>query len=205
MTAIASTLAIVTLLLGRSEQGRPIYAERVGDPHGTRVLVVGCIHGNECAGIPIVQALARAHARVDLWLVPNLNPDGFARGTRNDANDVNLNADWRAFRERETRIGRNLILRIHPRITIWYHQHLDLVWAYGASTAAGRLYARLAGLRFYHHRWVDGGATEWQNRHVPGTAAFTVELPAGTLSPAQVRLHVRAVLALATHPPPVPS
>jgi protein MpaA len=199
MTAIA--LTVLTLLLGRSEQGRPITAERVGDPHGTRVLVVGCIHGNECAGIPIVRALARTHARVDLWLVPNLNPDGFARGTRNDANDVNLNADWHAFRERETRIGRNLILRIHPRITIWYHQHLDLVWAFGASTAAGRLYARLAGLRLYHHRWVDGGATEWQNRRLPGTAAFTVELPAGTLTPAQVRLHVRTVLALATHPP----
>jgi protein MpaA len=200
MTAIVSTLAAVTLLLGRSADGRPIYAERAGDPHGTRVLVVGCIHGNECAGIPILRALARAHARVDLWLVPTLNPDGRALATRGDAGGVDLNRDWGAFRERETRIGRNLIERIHPRLTIWYHQHMDVVWAFGASTAAGRLYARLAGLRLYHHRWVDGGATAWQNRH--GEVAFTVELPAGSLTAAQVRRHARAVLALATHPRP---
>ena len=44
-------------MLGRSVQGRPIAAIRVGDPHGTRMLVVGCIHGTECAGIAIARAL----------------------------------------------------------------------------------------------------------------------------------------------------
>src|SRR3954462_13376082 len=131
MTAMmASTLAILTLLLGRSEQGRPIVAERVGDPQGTRVLVVGCIHGDECAGLPILRVLARTHARVDLWLVPTLNPDGEAHGTRGNANGFDLNRDWLAFSQRETRIGRNLIRRIRPAVTIWFHQHLDLVWAW---------------------------------------------------------------------------
>ena len=72
----------------------------------------------------------------------------------------------------------------------------DVVWAYGPSTAAGRLYARLAGMRLYRHRWVDCGSTEWQNRRLPGTAAFTVELPAGKPTPAEVARHVRAVLAV---------
>ena|SRR5438128_2715562 len=45
-----------SLLLGRSEQGRPIVAWRVGDAHDLRVLVVGCIHGNEGAGIAVVRA-----------------------------------------------------------------------------------------------------------------------------------------------------
>jgi predicted deacylase len=45
------------ILLGRSEQGRAILAVRVGNPKGPRVLVVGCIHGNETAGIPIARAL----------------------------------------------------------------------------------------------------------------------------------------------------
>ena len=49
---------------------------RVGNPHGTRVLVFGSIHGNEPGGIPIAQALERVHTSADLWIVTNLNPDG---------------------------------------------------------------------------------------------------------------------------------
>jgi hypothetical protein len=88
-------------------------------------------------------------------------------------------------------------VRIHPRVTIWYHQHMDVVWAFGASTAAGRIYARVVGMRLYHHHWLSGTATNWQNHHLPATAAFTVELPAGNLTPEQVRRHVRAVLSAA--------
>jgi hypothetical protein len=82
-------------------------------------------------------------------------------------------------------------------VTIWYHQHLNLVWAWGPSSSAGRVYARVAGMRFFHHPWLHGTATNWQNHHLPGTASFTVELPAGQLTPQQVRVQVRAVLALA--------
>jgi protein MpaA len=203
------------MLLGRSEGGRSIVAVHVGDPHAPRLLVVGCIHGSEAAGIAVARALEDAHARADLWIVPDLNPDGHARGTRQNGRGVDLNRNWssqwhgggrpwdvyyagsRPFSERETRIARNLILRLRPRVTIWFHQHMDLVWAWGPSSAAGRLYARAAGMRFYHHHWLPGSAANWQNHHLPGSSAFTVELPAGTLSPQQVRRHVRAVLMLA--------
>src|SRR4051794_28976814 len=57
------------LRLGRSELGRAIVAVRAGDPHGVRVLVVGCIHGNEGAGIAVARALERRHAGADLWIV----------------------------------------------------------------------------------------------------------------------------------------
>jgi len=56
---IATPASARTLLLGRSWQGRPIEAVDVGNPSGTRVLVVGCIHGNETAGIAIANALER--------------------------------------------------------------------------------------------------------------------------------------------------
>jgi protein MpaA len=207
------------MLLGRSERGRPIVALRVGNPRGPRVLVFGCIHGTETAGIAIARALSHVHTGDDVWIVPDLDPDGVALGARQNGRGVDLNANWSSqwqgggrpwdvyypgpypFSERETRIARNLILRIRPRVTIWYHQHMNLVWAFGASTAAGRVYARVAGMLLYHHHWLRGTATNWQNHHVRGTAAFTVELPAGRPSPQQVRRHVRAVLAAARREP----
>ena len=201
------------VMLGRSERGRPIVAIHTGNPRGTPVVVFGCIHGTECAGTAIAQALEHVRTKLDLWIVPDLDPDGYAIGRRQNGRGVDLNANWssgwrgggrpwdtyypgpRPFSERETRIARNLILRIHPRVTIWYHQHMDLVWAWGGSSRAGRLYARASGLRFYHHHWLPGTAPNWQNHHLPGTASFVVELPAGRLTARQVRRHVHAVLA----------
>lgn len=201
--------------LGVSEEGRPIFVRRAGDPHGTRVLAVGCIHGNEDAGISVARALARVRTSVDLWIIPDLNPDGRARGTRQDARGVDLNANWSSqwhgggqpwdvyyagphpFSERETRLARDLILRIRPRVTIWYHQHMNVVWAWGPSSAAGRIYARAAGMRFYHHPWLAGTAANWQNHHLPASAAFTVELPAGSLTSRETRQQASAVLRLA--------
>ncbi|HYA09627.1 MAG TPA: M14 family zinc carboxypeptidase, partial [Gaiellaceae bacterium] len=57
--ALPALAAARTVLLGRSWQGRPIQAVEVGDPSGLRVLVVGCIHGNETGGIAIARALTR--------------------------------------------------------------------------------------------------------------------------------------------------
>jgi protein MpaA len=203
------------VVLGRSEGGRRIVAIHAGDPRSPRVLVVGAIHGNELAGIAVARALERIRTGADLWIVPDLNPDGAARGTRQDGRGVDLNANWssqwrgggrpwdvyypgpRPFSERETRIARNLILRVRPQVTIWYHQHMDVVWAWGPSTAAGRRYARAAGMALYHHHWLSGTAANWQNHHLPTAAAFTVELPAGSLTPPQVRRQIRAVLAVA--------
>jgi protein MpaA len=211
----ARTVVGGELQLGRSERGRPIDAVRAGDPHAMRVLVVGCIHGTECAGTAVARALDHVDAHIDLWIIPNLNPDGYARSTRQNGRGVDLNANWSSqwhgggrpwdvyypgpypFSERETRIARSLIARIRPRATVWFHQHMNLVWAWGPSSAAGRIYARAAGMRFYHRHWLPGTAANWQNHHLPGSASFTVELPAGRLSALQVRRQVRAVLRLA--------
>jgi predicted deacylase len=212
---VSAVVAVAApIQLGRSVDGRPILASQVGDPHGTRVLVVGCIHGNECAGIAIINALEHARTGADLWLISDLNPDGHAHETRQNADGVDLNANWssgwqqdgkpwdfyyggpRPFSEPETRIARNLIERLQPKITIWYHQHMNLVWAWGPSTTVGRRYARLSGMRFYHQPWLAGTAANWQNHHYPHTAAFTVELPAGTLTPDEIRRQTRAILTL---------
>jgi murein peptide amidase A len=97
ITAMLSTLAAI-VVIGHSVDGRAIELVHVpGD--GPRVLVVGCVHGDECAGLAVVAALRRAHPREDLWLVPTLNPDGLARRTRGNAHGVDLNRSFPDGRE----------------------------------------------------------------------------------------------------------
>jgi murein peptide amidase A len=193
--ASITAMALTLLVIGHSAEGRPIEVLHVGGP-GARVLVVGCIHGNECAALPVVRALARTHAREDLWLVPNLNPDGYARGTRANAHGVDLNRSFPAGREPETRAAVSLIRRLRPRLTIWFHQPQALVRAWGRSIPAARRYARLAGMQFAALRWPPGAATRWQNLQLRETS-FVVELPPGKLSAAAISRQVRAVIGAA--------
>jgi hypothetical protein len=59
----------VRSLLGRSYEGRAIVAIHAGDPKGTQVLVVGCIHGTEC-GAARSPALSNAHTRTSTLVQP---------------------------------------------------------------------------------------------------------------------------------------
>jgi len=201
------------VLLGRSTDGRPIRATRVGDPDARRrALVVGDIHGNEPAGIRIARSLRRRHPHgADIWVVDTVNPDGLAAGVRRNARGVDLNRNfprrWRLLggihysgagpaSERETRIAMSLIRRLRPKVTIWFHQHLNMVVLTSGNLALQRRFARLAGLRAGRLPSYPGTATGWSNAALPGTTAFVVELPAGRLSPrASLRL-ARAVRAV---------
>ena len=205
-----------TVLLGRSWQGRPIRAVEVGNPSGTRVLVIGCIHGNETAGIAIADALAKLAPRdLDLWIVPDLNPDGVAADTRQNAHGVDLNRNfpwhWRPLSgvyasgphplsEREERIAHTLILRLHPHLTVWFHQHLDMVWASGGHRRIEKVLARVSGLPYHPMPQLAGSAISSQNNTLHGTTAFAAELPAGQPNAADVAHYVHAVLAAARTP-----
>lgn len=206
------------VVLARSVLGREIVAVRRGDPAAARkFLVVGCIHGDECAGAAVVHRLAAVPVRpgLDLWLVPYLNPDGHAAGTRTNARGVDLNrnfpAAWHAgargpewggprpLSEPETRIARALVRSLAPDLTIWFHQPQAVVRAWGLSIPAGRRYARLAGMPFRAIRWPPGTATRWQTTRLR-RPSFAVELPPGPLTAAAVRRHAHAVLSLAGAP-----
>jgi protein MpaA len=200
------------VVLGRSEQGRPIIAWETGDPNAKRrVLVVGCIHGNEPAGIAIANAVAHAHvpAGVDVWVVPDLNPDGVAADTRQNARGVDLNRNFpyrwrplsgifysgpRALSERESRIAYNLIRRIRPTVSIWFHQHLNVVDESGGNVRVERRFARLVGMRTRRLTRYPGSVTGWENQAFPGTTSFVVELPAGPVAPARLGVFTRAIL-----------
>ena len=151
--------AAETLMLGRSWEGRPIEVVRTGDRAGPRILVVGCIHGNECAGLAVTRRLVRAQPRADLWVLPQLNPDGYAHRTRGNARGVDLNRDFAAATQRETRIAQTLIRRIRPAVTIWFHQPQAVVRAWGPSRAVARRYARAADEPYRTLAWPPGAAT----------------------------------------------
>src|SRR5436190_11641551 len=205
--------------LGRSVLGRPIDAVELGDPDNERrTLVVGAIHGNEQAGIPIAKALAAHHPPEEalVWIVENLNPDGVAAGTRQNADrvDLNRNFPWRwrplgapgdpqysgprPLSEPEARIAHSLIIRQRPRITIWFHQPLGLVDESGGSIAIERRFSRLTGLPLHRLFRYPGSAAGWQDHRLPHTTAFVAELPPGSVPPRDVSLYAHAVLRLAS-------
>ncbi len=205
-------------VVGRSVRGRPIRLRRVGEPAAPRkLLVIGEIHGSELAGRPVARALRRARPPkgVQLLLVDDLDPDGAAAGTRQNAHGVDLNRNfgvgWRRggfpfstyfpgavpFSEPESRALAALVKRERPQATITYHQHLRLVDGGDGRRALTRLYARRGGLPWRTLGALSGTATRWQNRRFPEGSAFVVELPAGRLSAASVSRHERAVLSVA--------
>jgi protein MpaA len=212
--APVSSAGVHRFVLGRSVDGRPIVAVEVGDPRSRRkVLVVGCIHGNEPAGIAVALRLERSSPRgVDLWIVPVLNPDGRQAGTRGNAHGVDLNRNFpwrwrplsglfdsgpRPLSEPESRVAYRLIRRLRPRISVWFHQHMDLVDESGGDSAVERRFATLVGLPLVRLAREPGSVLGWENHTFPGTTAFAVELPAGTLSGAPVGRFAHAVLAIA--------
>jgi murein peptide amidase A len=202
-------------LLGRSRDGRPIKAIEVGNPHSPRkALVVGCIHGKEPAGIAIARRLEHtAPPTIDLWIIPDLNPDGRAADTRGNARGVDLNRNfpWRWRRlsgayysgprplsEPESRIAYGLVRRLRPQVSIWFHQHLDVVDESGGDLAVERRFAGIAGLPLERLQRDPGSAVGWENHILPGGTAFAVELPAGALTPVTAARYARAAVSAAT-------
>jgi N-acetylmuramoyl-L-alanine amidase len=201
--------------IGRSEQDRPIRALRVGSPRArVKVLVVGTVHGNEQAGHSVVERLRRARPPrgTALWLVPDANPDGSAAGTRHNARGVDLNRNfpyrWQPqdgvyesgpgpASEPETQALQRFIERERPRVSVWYHQALRMVVKSTGDPQLERLYSSRSGLPRRDLPNYHGTAISWQNRTFAGDAAFVVELPGGALTPAGVRRHAGAVMALA--------
>ena len=207
-----------TFTIGRSVQGRPIQATELGDPTATRkVLVVGVIHGDETAGRAVIRALLAAGAPpgTDLWLVDELNPDGVARGTRQNARGVDLNRNfpwrWRGGCGPATRSTRAHACSPSPSRApptasscgcvrasrSGSTSRSALVDESGGSLAIERSYAEDVGLPLRRLPRYHGSATSWQNARLPGSTAFVVELPGGPLAATAVARQRDAVLALA--------
>jgi protein MpaA len=218
----APTVVRRTFTISYSVGHRQIEAVQVGGAAATHpLLVVGCIHGNEPAGIAVARWLI-AHPGAHgpgIWVVPDLNPDGVAAGTRQNAHGVDLNRNFpfrwaplhapgdlfyqgpRPLSEPESRAAYRLIRQLRPGVTIWFHQHQNLVDLTGGDPRIERRFAALVGLPVAHLTRYGGSAAVWANHAVPAGTSFVVELPAGSLSAAETVRYARAVITLARELP----
>jgi hypothetical protein len=111
-------------VLGESTQGRPLYKIESNNHHKEWVVVLGRMHPPEITGalalFPFTETLLADNTlakqfreRFNLLIIPNLNPDGVAMGNwRHNANGVDLNRDWKAFKQVESRLVRDKLQAI---------------------------------------------------------------------------------------------
>lgn len=206
--------------IGTSVEGRPMRATVMGDPSaGHRVLIVGCVHGNERAGLAVTKALRRSEGPppgTAWWVVHAVNPDRCVGRLRTRGNargvDLNRNSPWhwrrldppggtyfagpRAQSEPETRAVLRLVRRVQPDVTVWFHQRASLVDLSRGDRRIIRAYGRAVGLPAINFGTRPGSLATWQAATFPGSTPFVVELPSGALPAAKVRAHVAAISAL---------
>lgn len=169
-------------VIGHSVRGRPIVAYYFGSGT-TTILFTGAIHGNEGSTYTTMMGWVH-HLQVNahkipagkrVVIVPNLNPDGIATGSRNNANNVNLGrnfptANWKAdietasgalkngggtsaLSEPEAKALANLTIQLKPRMQISFHSQGRLVGAnkFGDSVQVGNIYANTVGYATMYH------------------------------------------------------
>jgi hypothetical protein len=185
-----------TWTFGASAKGLPLKAYRIGDPTSTNVVVlIATMHGNEYGPARILRNLISGPPVVgaNIWVIPDLNPDGYVRNTRKNARGVDLNRnfpyDWRRqtgaydsgpkpASEPETRATMRFLDTVKPDYVISLHQPLDGVdVSYSKTrTLAQRLVAslELPAKTFQCGTGCHGTMTQWFNVKWPG-AAITVE------------------------------
>lgn len=207
-----------TTTFGYSVQGRPLRVTEVGNSASAhRVLIVGSTHGNELAGDQIAAALQSAALpeNADVWIVQELNPDGAAAATRQNADGVDLNRNFpfrwqplgspgsfdysgtRALSEPEAAAAARLITQVRPTLAIWFHQHLAVVDDSEGPINVERRFSALVGLPLARLTDYPGSVTGWEDS-LYGPTAFVVELPAGHLAPGVARRYVDAIETVET-------
>lgn len=207
------------ILLGHSIDDRPIWAVRIGNG-SNRTLILGGMHGDEPDGTKLVERLRhflvsvpRLHSGKEVLLVPRVNPDGLAKGTRVNADGVDINRnfptqDWQPLARRqryapgpkpdsepETNVILRLISRFRPCKIITVHAPLHQL------NIDGPAYSLASAMQRYDHYRITRsigyatpgslGTFAGKERNIP---VVTLELPS-TLNRRSWRKNLQALYA----------
>ncbi|MET0463444.1 MAG: M14 family metallopeptidase [Chitinophagaceae bacterium] len=135
VAGMVSKIGALRQTIGTSHQGRKIEVLGIGNAKSRdRLIVIGRQHPPEVTGQLAQQAfidrigdddsLARSfRRRFLLYVVPQMNPDGVDEGFwRHNAGGVDLNRDWHAFNQPETKAVRDFLNReiSDSSIKLWF-------------------------------------------------------------------------------------
>jgi protein MpaA len=180
--------------LGVSVEGRPLEALIFGTGPET-ILYLATIHGNEAAGTPLLERFGEyLQAKPDLFrrrriiLVPVVNPDGLAHGTRANARGIDLNRNFPAtnrvdMRQNGTALSEpeaaaldRLIRRYPPDRTVSLHQPLTCIDFDGPSETLARAMSSACELPLQKLGGFPGSLGSYLGVD-RGTPIVTLELP----------------------------
>jgi hypothetical protein len=173
------------MTIGKSTEGRTIWAEHWGPRTGPQVLVLGQVHGDECGPAFFVRAIReQPPTKFGLWLVPTVNPDGLAAYTRHTALDIDPNRDGFDLVTPEAQAVMHVTELVKPVVTIHTHSPYGWVGAFG-GTLASKVATALAEAAGWGHAnnagTVRSGTKaflwEGQARVLPGAQSVLIEFP----------------------------
>ena len=117
------------IVIGQSHDRRPVEAVRLGSADAPRLVVLlGRQHPPEVTGAFAMDAFSLKIAELvrngsingkefQFLIVPLLNPDGVARGHwRGNLGGIDLNRDWGAFKQPETRAVNDWLASLPPKV-----------------------------------------------------------------------------------------
>ncbi len=187
--SLATLSHVSSEVIGRSRRGRDIHMLTITDnPRATeQVLLIGRQHPPEVTVtlgmIRFVEEIAgdtplarRFRQHFQVRAVPLVNPDGVDLGHwRHNTGGVDLNRDWVAFRQPETRAVRDAFLRIREQGLgrVWFAADFHSTWRDVFYTLDRELETEPAS---FIDRWLDRIDRELPDYHVDDS-------PSGLASP----------------------
>jgi hypothetical protein len=124
--------------IGKSHTARELYLLKISsskfgkDTSKIKIMIFAQQHGNEQSGkeamLLMIDDLLNGKfsellSRVDILLVPQVNPDGNDANLRRNANDVDLNRNHLILTENETKILHDVFNKHLPEVTIDIHEY----------------------------------------------------------------------------------
>ena len=133
ISGLIKTEVIATSVGGRSIFGVRFSSSETGkDPSKIKVLILAQQHGNEQGGkegaLLLMQKLLKPEneylfKKIDLVIVPQMNPDGSESNSRRNGNDMDLNRNHLILTEPETIGLHSLFDKYHFEVTLDVHEY----------------------------------------------------------------------------------